>query len=115
PGGEAVRLDAGQALATADTSPQLSVAAVSPADVGGWRERRLNYRQASLSTVAADLSRGLGVAIVTTPDVAAQRFTGAIAYADKARFLGQLGPLLDVAVQHDHDRWLLTRKAAPRH
>ena len=115
PGREAVRLDAGQALATADASPRLNVAAVSPADVGGWRERRLSYRQASLSTVAADLSRGLGVTIIATPDVATQRFTGAIAYGgDRARFLGQLGPLLDVAVKHDHDRWLLTRKAALR-
>ena len=116
PGREAVRLEAGQALATADASPRLSVAQASPADVGGWRESRLSYRQASLSTVAADLSRGLGVSIVATPEVAAQHFTGAIAYGgDRARFLADLGPLLDVDVKHDHDRWLLTRKAVPRH
>ncbi len=113
---EAVRLDAGQALATTDASPRLSVAPVSPADVGGWREHRLSYRQASLATVAADLSRGLGVAIVPAPDVAAQRFTGAIAYGgDKERFLASLGPLLDVRVKLDHERWLLTRKPLPRH
>lgn len=116
PGRETVRLDAGQALSTADASPRLGITPVSAADVGGWRERRLSYRQASLATVAADLSRGLGVAIVATPEVAAQRFTGAIAYGgDRARFLADLGPLLDADVKHDHDRWLLTRKAVPRH
>lgn len=116
PGREALRLDAGDALATTDSSPRLGITPVVTTDVGGWREHRLSYRQASLATVAADLSRGLGVTIVAAPDVAAQRFTGAIAYGgDKARFLADLGPLLDADVKHDHDRWLLTRKADTRH
>ncbi len=116
PSAEAVRLDAGQMLATNDGAPALRVAPVSPAEVGGWREGRLSYRQAPLSSVAADLTRGLGVPIVPAPEIAAQPFTGAIVYrGDRARFLAGLGPLLDVTVKHDHERWLLTRKAASRH
>ena len=115
PNAEAVRLDAGQMLAAADGTRQVRVTPVSPAVVGGWRQGRLSYRQAPLSSVAADLSRGLGVPIVAAPEVATKPFTGAIAYrGDRARFLADLGPLLDVTVKHDHERWLLTRKPDPR-
>jgi transmembrane sensor len=49
PHGEAVRLGAGQILDTADGQTELRVASVAAADVGGWREQRLSYRQARLA------------------------------------------------------------------
>ena len=112
---EAVRLGPGQTLDTRDDAGELRVAHAATADIGSWRENRLTYKQAPLSVVAADLSRGLGVPIAVSPDVAGQPFTGVIAYGgDKAHFLAGLGPLLDVAVNRDQVRWTLTRKADAR-
>ncbi len=115
PKAEAVHLGPGQQLAAADGAPTLRLTRTAAADIGGWREDRLSYEQAPLSTVAADLSRGLGVEVAASPEVARQPFTGVIAYGgDRARFLAGLGPLLDVAVEHGHQRWLLTRKPESR-
>jgi transmembrane sensor len=115
PRGEGVRLGAGQILDTADGQTELRVASVAAADVGGWREQRLSYRQARLATVAADLSRGLGLPIAVTPDVAAQPFTGVIAYGgDRDRFIAGLGPLLDASVKTGQPNGLVIGKAEPR-
>lgn len=112
---EAVRLGAGETLMVEDGAPDLRVAHAAVTEIGGWREDRLSYRQTPLSVVAADLSRGLGIAVVAAPDVARQPFTGVIAYGgDRARFFAGLGSLLDVTVKPDHQRWLLTRKADAR-
>jgi transmembrane sensor len=115
PRGEAVHLGPGQQLAAAGDASTLHLTRTAVADIGGWREDRLSYEQAPLATVAADLSRGLGVDVEAAPDVAHQRFTGVIAYGgDKTRFLAGLGPLLDVGVEHGHQRWLLIRKPESR-
>jgi transmembrane sensor len=112
---EAVRLGPGQTLDTRDGAGELRVARAATADIGSWRENRLTYKQAPLAAVAADLSRGLGVPIAVSPDVAGQPFTGVIAYGgDKAHVLAGLGPLLDVAVNWDQGRLTLTRKADAR-
>ncbi|WBO24017.1 FecR family protein [Sphingomonas abietis] len=112
---EAVRLGPGQTLDSRDGAGEMRVARAATADIGSWRENRLSYRQAPLAIVAADLSRGLGVPIMAGPDVATQPFTGVIAYGgDKTRFLGGLGPLLDVGVKRDQVGWTLTRKADAR-
>jgi transmembrane sensor len=115
PKAEAVHLGPGQQLAAADGAATLRLTHTAVTDIGGWREDRLSYEQTPLSTVAADLSRGLGVELEAAPDVARKPFTGVIAYGgNRARFLAGLGPLLDVTVEHGHQRWLLTRKPESR-
>ena len=115
PKAEAVHLGPGQQLATTEGAATLRLARTAVADIGGWREDRLSYERAPLATVAADLSRGLGLDVAVSPEVARQPFTGVIAYGgDRDRFLAGLGPLLDVAVEHGHQRWLLTRKPESR-
>jgi transmembrane sensor len=115
PKAEAVRLGPGQTLDARQAVNELRVATAATSDIGSWRENRLSYRQAPLSVVAADLSRGLGLPIDAAADVANKPFTGVIAYGgDKAQFLGRLGPLLDVGVKRDQGRVTLTRKADAR-
>jgi transmembrane sensor len=115
PKAEAVRLGPGQTLDSRAGAGTLQIARAATADIGSWREDRLSYRQAPIATVAADLSRGLGFPITADSRVEAQRFTGVISYGgDKARFMGQLGALLDVGVKQDQGRWVLTRKADAR-
>lgn len=115
PKAEAVRLGPGQTLDAARSTAELRVATAATSDIGSWREDRLSYRQAPLSVVAADLSRGLGLPIGVDDKIAGQTFTGVIAYGgDKAQFLGRLGPLLDVAVEQDQGHVTLSRKADAR-
>jgi transmembrane sensor len=115
PKAEAVRLGPGQTLDARHATAELRVATAATSDIGSWREDRLSYRQAPLSIVAADLARGLGLPIDAAPDVAAQPFTGVIAYGgDRAQFLSRIGPLLDVGVKQDQGRVILTRKADAR-
>ncbi|MBA2936466.1 FecR domain-containing protein [Sphingomonas sp. CGMCC 1.13654] len=111
PKAEAVRLGPGQTLDAARSAAELRVATAATSDIGSWREDRLSYRQAPLSVVAADLSRGLGLPIGVDDRIAEKPFTGVIAYGgDKAQFLGRLGPLLDVGVKQDQGRVTLTRR-----
>jgi len=115
PKAEAVRLGPGQTLDARNSASEVRVATAATSDIGSWREDRLSYRQAPLSIVASDLSRGLGLPIDAAPGVADKPFTGVIAYGgDKAQFLGRLGPLLDVGVKQDQGRVTLTRKADAR-
>jgi transmembrane sensor len=112
---EAVRLGPGQTLDSRDGADTIRIARAATTDIGSWRENRLSYRQAPLSVVAADLSRGLGIPLAVAPNASDQRFTGVIAYGgDRTRLLASLGPLLDVEVKRSQQGWILTRKADAR-
>ncbi|HET8613170.1 MAG TPA: iron dicitrate transport regulator FecR, partial [Sphingomonas sp.] len=109
---EAVRITAGAVLRERPGANQMTLGQIDPAGVGGWRDGRLAYQSAPIATVAADLTRSLGVTIRAAPEVAARPFTGVIAtHGDRARLIADLGPLLDVKVREDHGGVLLTAKA----
>lgn len=109
PGAEALRLDAGKRLhVTAGGAARIS--AIDPAAVASWRQNRLTYRDASLETVAADLSRNLGVAVSVSPDLAGRSFSGVIYLdGDPAALFQRVGALLDVGVTSNGTAWRLTR------
>ena len=109
PDREAVRLTPGKSLRAVDSEPRLVLGEALPADIGGWRRRRLVYDGTPLSEVAADLSRNLGIAVVESPEVARQRFRGVINLGAN-RSVAQLGPLLDVRVRAVGGRWVLSPK-----
>jgi len=112
PDREAVRITAGAVLRERPGENQVMLGQIDPAGVGGWREGRLAFQSAPLATVAADLTRSLGVTIRAAPEVAARPFTGVIAtHGDRVRLIADLGPLLDVKVREDHGSVLLTAKA----
>lgn len=112
PGAEALRLDAGKRLRVTARG-DLAVLAVDPATVAGWRENRLTYRHATLDTVAADLSRNLGVPISVAPEIADRSFSGIIYLdRDQAAVLPRVGALFDVDVTSTGRAWRLT--ARPR-
>lgn len=106
PGREAVTVPAGRIL-SAPKNGKPSVRLVEAGDVAGWREGRLAYSGAPLSTVAADLSRNLGVQVEAAGN--AQRpFSGVIVLAGKDEaFFQTLGPLLGVEVRRSGDGWVL--------
>lgn len=111
PDAEAVRLDPGETLSAVDGETQVTIGSAAPAAIGGWHEGRLAYDAAPLSTVAADLSRALGLPIRAAPEVAAMPFTGTIAIdGDRAAVVERLGPLLDVEVRRGQQGLVLASR-----
>ena len=75
---QAVSLGAGQALLARSDSATVRVTTTPIASVGSWQSGRLVYSGESLSQVAADLERTLGVHIIVSPSLADRVFSGAI-------------------------------------
>lgn len=106
PGPGVVRLVAGQGLVS--TAGHVRVTRVEPADVGAWRAGRLVYDGVPLETVAADLSRTLGMTIAVEPAIAQRPIRATLSTGGLARDPALLGPLLDVAMRRSGDRWVLS-------
>ncbi|MEH3121587.1 MAG: FecR domain-containing protein [Sphingomonas phyllosphaerae] len=105
PDGAALRLDPGQAVSA--TGDRLTRSATEVADVGAWRDGRLAYDAASLTEVAADLSRELRRPVKVVPAIAARPFRGTLALARLRDDPVTLGMLLDVRVRSDAAGWTL--------
>jgi transmembrane sensor len=85
------------------------VSSIRSSDVGAWRDGQLFYDGASLSRVAADLRRNLGVS-VTVSDAAARRsFRGVVRLDGGAdATMARLGILLGVPVRRSGDGWMIS-------
>lgn len=106
PDREAVQVPAGREVREA--GDRILVTAADPAQVGGWRQGRLIYRGAPIERVAADLSRGLGVAVIADPAVSARPFSGIIQIEGRGETaLRSAALILGVDVRRTGDRWLL--------
>jgi transmembrane sensor len=73
-----VRLVAGQEARIGDDGQILRTTAAQGHAIGGWREGRLVYQEASWTEVVTDLTRALGVPVSLSPGMATRRFTGVI-------------------------------------
>ncbi|MGH6616931.1 FecR family protein [Sphingomonas sp.] len=115
PDTDAMRLDAGQALVATDGSRPVRTQ-IETTSVGAWRNGQLVYSNASLATVAADLSRNLGKPVGTIAGVGELRFTGIINLDTKAADpIAPIAPLLGVRAERNALGWTLTRQdRAPR-
>ena len=105
PDGAALRLDSGQAVIV--DGRRLERRPAEAGDVGGWREGRLAYDDATLAEVAEDLSRHLGIQIVAAPSVAGQKFRGTLEARDLGTDPVLLGELLGVDVRQTGGGWML--------
>lgn len=110
PDGAGIRLLAGQELHRAGREVTLSRR--DPAAIGSWRTGRLIYRDASLATVAADVTRATGEPVVVEPSAAMIRFTGVLPIdRDHARMFHRLGAVADVRVQRYRGAWRVAAQA----
>lgn len=108
PKGEAVRIDPGRKLSDAG-GDQIVLAQVDPATVGGWRDRRLSYTGASLTRVASDLRRNLGVPVQVDPALEGRRFTGLVQLDGRPELVFErLSALLGVRAVRSSGGWTLT-------
>ncbi len=105
-----VRLRPGQALTLSEREKRVVVTTVAVEAVGAWRNRQLIYAGTPLGSVAADLSRSLGVTLVPTPEVAARPFRGTIALTGLDKDPAALGPLLDVTIRRSGTVWTMTAR-----
>ena len=110
PGVQAVTVTAGRQLRVQRGKSKAVVTTIDPASVGGWRQGRLSYHDASLATIALDLTRSLGTPVTVSPDLASRRFSGVIRVdRDEAKLFRQLESLLGVHARHSAKGWQLTR------
>lgn len=104
PKGAAVRLQGGQQIAL-DTAGA-TIGQVDPAAVGGWRQGRLSYRDATLASVAADLSRSVGSSVTVDPALKDKRFSGVLIIdGDRERMFRRIAAVMDVRIRHEGNGW----------
>lgn len=108
PEGNAIALDAGQALVDRSGSDTVRVSHVPVETVGSWQKGRLVYLSAPLSQVAADLGRALGVRITVAPAIADRPFSGNIALDGSGpEQLDRLKLALNVALETGPHGWTM--------
>ncbi|WP_454883388.1 FecR family protein [Sphingomonas oryzagri] len=107
PDGAAVRIDGGQEIGIAEDGAK--VVEIDSAAVGGWREGRLSYRDASLAAIASDLSRSLGIPVTVDPALGKQRFNGVLIIDnDRDRMLQRFAAVMDVRIRSEDNGWQMT-------
>jgi transmembrane sensor len=107
PKGAALRLDGGQQIAFAKGGA--TIGPVDPAAVGGWKQGRLSYRDATLTMVAGDLSRSIGSAIAVDPSLQDKRFSGVLMIdGDREGMLRRIAAVMDVRFEHRDNGWQMT-------
>lgn len=108
PASRSVTLGPGDALRVDRKTATAIKFRVAPDQVGSWRAGRFIYDGEPLSRVADDLSRYVGVKIAVAPEIADEKFRGAISVQDP-RHLERLGPLFRARLQRQGAGWLISR------
>lgn len=111
PEAENIRLVAGQE-ARIGTGGEIVRSTVQQNDaIGGWREGRLVYQEASWTEVVTDLSRALGVSVIADPRMEDRRFTGVILLdRDRSRTIRRVANVAGLSASREGEGWRL----APR-
>ena len=94
--GDATMLHAGQSL---NIIPDKQIAVrgrIDPARVADWTDGRLNYDDAPLTMVAADISRYADGPLLVDPSAAGLRFSGVLTIGDGSRLVDQLRAVLPI-------------------
>lgn len=113
---EAVPLKAGQSLFDGSKTANIVVRTRDPRAIGGWRQGRLDYQGATVTTVAADLSRSLGIPITVAPAIGERSFTGTILVDRHAdRMIARLSALLDADVHRSGPGWMIGAHSRAAH
>lgn len=106
PSGDAVRLGAGDRLIGDGNAPPKLVH-VAPEAVASWRRGRLIYDDASLTSVASDISRYTGNRIELAAALDRRRFSGVLVIGDGSHLVSDLAAVAGLAVERDGARIVL--------
>ncbi|WP_454885324.1 FecR family protein [Sphingomonas oryzagri] len=106
-----VRLAAGQEARIGDDGRIERATVPQDHAIGGWREGRLVYQEASWTEVGIDLTRALGVPVSLSPAMVPRRFTGSIMVdRDPARTIRRVADVANLSAVPEGRGWRL----APR-
>jgi transmembrane sensor len=109
PEAEKVRLRQGRALRAVEGEARVWVGDAVPQSVGSWLDNELVYSGAPLATIAADLSRNLGVSVSADKSVAARPFSGVIRLeGERDQIVPQAAALAGSRARRTDRGWLLT-------
>lgn len=110
PQADAIHLNPGSALRFQDGASKPVLSRVSTEAVGAWKQGTLVYLDASIDTVAADLSRSLGAKVqLSGPLQKYSLFTGTLSINGAPQeVLPRLAPLLGVSLRQDGKTWVLS-------
>lgn len=97
PAGDALRLDAGDALSGDSSGPPV-VASIRPDAVAAWRSGRLTYDNTPLAKVASDISRYTGERIDLAATLGNRRFSGVLVIGDGSHLVSDLAAVAGLAV-----------------
>lgn len=81
---------------------------VSAGAVGGWREGRLDFREASLAEIADQLGRASGINFTAALGSSQKTLSGSVNIAELGKNPEALGPILGVAIRHQGDDWIIS-------
>jgi transmembrane sensor len=111
PEAEKVRLRQGRALRAVEGEARVWIGDAVPQSIGSWRDNELVYGGAPLATIAADLSRNLGVAVSADRSVAARPFSGVIRLeGERDQIVPQAAALAGARAQRSDRGWILTAR-----
>jgi transmembrane sensor len=111
PEAEKVRLRPGRALRATEGEAQLWVGDAAPQSIGSWRDNMLVYTGAPLTTIAADLSRNVGVPVSVDRPLAARPFSGVIRLeGEPDQIVPQAAALAGAHARRTDQGWLLTAR-----
>jgi transmembrane sensor len=110
-----ISLTAGQILAVREGGGRPLLGRRDPAVMAGWRRGQLSYRDASLESVARDLTRSLGAQVSIDPGVATLPFTGSVRVAGGAEtVLTGFAATLGMEARRDGNAWRIGPRSRAR-
>jgi transmembrane sensor len=111
---EPVHLHPGDVLTRDSARGPVRVTATEPHAVGGWNAGVLHFNNATLTKVAADLSRAIGKPVRAGAGAGGLRYTGTLAVDGPAdQVMARAEPLLGVAIRKSKNSWEMTPRNAP--
>jgi len=114
-GARDITLSAGQESRVTRDGVVTAPAAALPQTIDGWRTGQLNYADAPLAEVAADITRRSGVRLTLAPGLAGRRFAGSINVTDGgASLISRIEAILNVRARRVADGWILEPRAEGR-
>lgn len=112
PDREAVSLTKGMQLAMRDGEDRLELSRIDDSSVGGWTQGRLDFRNASLENVAADVTRATGASVHIAPSMSAHSFTGTLRIDRPAEaVVKNLAALVAGEAHRDGPGWVIAPKS----
>ncbi len=102
-----VHVGPGQQAVRRNDSGMIERSAIAAEAVGEWRQGRITFRGASLSEVAAELTRASGLTFTAATDRRGSPVSGSVLIAPVRADPAALGPLLGVTVVQNGDSWII--------